>query len=165
MAFKSVNEIYNFDFQDAQIVDFKQNNEGINFNIEALIIEPENSQNENYTKSYADTVRVHLANAKIISAVKCGYKKYDANNKLVEEVPDKLIENEALKIILKASVGAYLFAMDANPESNEEMFSYDISLEFPSKEEYDNIGSQIYTIKVNFTKSVFEWDRYKNRVN
>ena len=164
MSFKSVDEIYNFDFQDAVISKFKIGNEGINIELESLIVEPENSQNENYTKSYAATTTVRLVDGKILSGIKEGYKRYDANNKLIESVDDVYIDDEQIKLIMKSSNGAYLFAMDANPESEEGRFSYNISIEFPSQEEYDLTGGVIYEIKVSFSKAVFEWDKYMNKV-
>lgn len=164
MSFKSVDEIFNFDFQDAQIFNFKATDEMISFELESLIVEPENSQNENYTKSYAATTKVRLMDGKIVSGLKDGYKRYDANDKLIEEVPDSYIENSSLLTILKNSKGAFLFAMDANDDSKEGSFSYNVSFEFPSKEAYDNLGSVSYQVKMTFSKAIFEWDRYMNKV-
>lgn len=164
MTFKSTNEIFNFDFQDAVIDSFKIGEDAINMTLTGLIIEPENSQNDNFTKSYADTTKVKFANGKIISGFKDGYKRYDVNDKLLEEVPDKHLDIDEIKLILKNSKGAYLFAMDANDDSSEELFSYTISFEFPNKDEYDNSVTNSYQVKITFTKSDFEWERYLNRV-
>lgn len=165
MSFKSVDEIHNFDFQDAQLFKFKANDDGISFELESLIIEPENSQNENFTKSYAATTRVRLLDGKLLSAVKDGYKRYDADNKLVENVEDTYIENDQMKFILKNADGPFLYAMDACPESEEGNYLYKISVEFPSKEQYDLTGGISYQFKVSFTKAIFEWDRYMNKVS
>ena len=164
MAFKSVDEIYNFDFQDAQVFKFRANDDGISFELESLIVEPENSQNDNCTKSYAATTRVRLIDGKLIGAVKDGFKRYDADNKLIEQVEDSYVDNDQMKYILKAAEGAFLFAMDADSESEEGKFLYNISVEFPSKEQYDIAGGVSYQLKVSFTKAIFEWDRYMNKV-
>lgn len=164
MSFKSVDEIFNFDFQDATVSKIKFGEDNISFLLDALIVEPENSQNENYTKSYADTVKVRLENGKLISGVKDGYKRYDANDKLLEEVDDQSLDNEETKIILKSAEGVYLYAMDACKESEEGNFVYNISLEFPSKIAYDTSVTNSYQVKVSFTKAVFEWDKYMNKV-
>lgn len=163
MSFKAVDEIYNFDFQDAQIFNAKFG-DGISFELEALIVEPENTQNENFTKSYAGTTKVRLVDGRITGGCKDGYKRYDANNKLLEEVDDSPMDEDALKLILKSGSGAYLYAMDANPDSEEGNYSYTLNLEFPSKEAYDNIGGVSYQVSVKFTKAIFEWDKYMNRV-
>ena len=164
MSFKSVNEIYNFDFADSTISNFKINDEYISFELDALIIEPENSQNENYTKSYADTVKVKFIKGKLLGGIKDGYKRYDANNKLLEDVPDEPVDIEEAKILLKSVNGAYLYAMDACHGSNESLFLYEISIEFPSKIPYDTSVTKSYRFKFNFTESVFEWNKYLNKV-
>lgn len=162
--FRSTNEIYNFDFQDAVIDNVKFNEDEIIITVNGLIIEPENSQNENFTKSYSDTTKIKLKNAKIISAIKDGYRRYDVNDKLTDEVPDQNIDNNEIKLILKNSKGAYLFAMDANVDSSEELFSYTVSIEFPNEDEYDSAVMKSYQIKFTFTQSVFEWNGYLNKV-
>lgn len=164
MSFKSVDEIYNFDFQDSTISNFKMNNDYVSFEVDALIVEPENSQNENFTKSYADTVRVKLVDGKLLSGIKDGYRRYDANNKLVEEVDDESLDNEESKLILKSMNGAYIFAMDACKNSTEDLFIYEISIEFPSENVYDTLVTKSYRFRFSFTKAVFEWDKYLNKV-
>lgn len=164
MMFRSTNEIYNFDFQDAVIDSFKVEDDAIKISLTGLIIEPENSQNENCTKSYADTTSVRFFDGKIISAIKDGYRRYDVNDKLIEEVKDTNVDIESIKMILKNSKGAYLFAMDANDDSTEELFSYTLSIEFPNKDQYDSSVTTSYQIKIKFTKVNFDWERYLNRV-
>jgi len=163
MGFKAVDEIYNFDFQDAQIFNAKFG-DGISFELEALIVEPENSQNENFTKSYAGTTRVRFIDGKIVGACKDGFKRYDADNKLIEEVADSPMDEDQIKLILKNANGAYLYAMDANPESEEGNYSYTLSLEFPSNDKFDTTNNISYQVKIKFTKAIFEWDKYMNRV-
>ena len=164
MAFKSVDEIFNFDFQDATVNNVKINDEGISFNLEALIVESENSQNENFTKSYAGTTKVKLESGKIISAIRDGYRQYDANDKLINEVEDTVLDKDQAKLIFKNVNGAYLYAMDLCPESTDELFVYNICIEFPNEEEYDTSVTKSYQFKVSFIHSTFSWDNYMNRV-
>ena len=67
MGFKSVNEIEKFTFDDCVISSFKVNEAGIILVLEALIVDSNNSQNTNYTESYADTTTVRLLDGKIIT--------------------------------------------------------------------------------------------------
>lgn len=164
MGFRSVNEIHHFDFQDAIIKSYKEKDDNAIFEVEALIVEPENSQNENFTKSYADVTKITLKEAKLISAIKDGYKHYDANDKLLEEIPDTNLEKSSIETILKNSKGSYLFAVDACKESTEELFVYNFSIEIPSKEAYDTCPTVSYQIKFSFKEAVFNWERYLNRV-
>lgn len=162
MSFKSVNEIFNFDFQDATISNVKIGDD-ITFNLEALIIEPENSQNDNYTKSYADTSKVKLTNGKLLSAIRDGYRHYDANDKLIEDVADESLDLDQSKMILKGCNGAYLYAIEMCNESSEDLFVYNLCVEFPNMD-YDTTVTKSYQFKVSFTESVITWERYMNKV-
>lgn len=163
MSFRSVNEIYNFDYQDAVIESVKDAEDGLVFELTGLIVEPENSQNENYTKSYADTCKVKFKNCKILKAIKDGYKRYDANDKLLEEVPDEDIALESIKTILKNSKGAYLYAIEMCDNSTEELFVYNICFEFANTN-YDTNVTKSYQVKLSFTECSITWNKYLNKV-
>lgn len=162
MGFKSVNEIEKFTFDDCVISSFKVNEAGIILVLEALIVDSNNSQNTNYTESYADTTTVRLLDGKIISAKKDGYRYYDANEVLMEEVPDTVLSDVETENIIKICEGAYLYYMekDADNESSENI--YNIGLEFTDEE--DNTAADSYEIKVSFKEAIFAWERYLNRV-
>ena len=162
MGFKSTNEIEKFTFDDCVISSFKVNDAGIILVLEALIVDSNNSQNTNYTESYADTTTVRLLDGKIISAKKDGYKYYDANDVLMEEVPDEILSEVETDNIIKTCEGAYLYYMekDADNESSDNI--YNIGLEFTDEE--DNTAADSYEIKVSFKEAIFTWERYLNRV-
>ena len=162
MGFKSTNEIEKFTFDDCVISSFKVNEAGIILVLEALIVDSNNSQNTNYTESYADTTTVRLLDGKIISAKKDGYKYYDANDVLMEEVPDEILSEVETDNIIKTCEGAYLYYMekDADNESSDNI--YNIGLEFTDEE--DNTAADSYEIKVSFKEAIFTWERYLNRV-
>ena len=109
MKFKAVNELEHFSFRDAQIEKAEWTDDALRFELEAVIVKANNSQNGNYTDSYAGTTQMELKNAEIQKAVKEGYKYYDANDVLLEEKPDEPLSGEALATLLKGSKGYYLF--------------------------------------------------------
>ena len=102
VAYKSVDELEHFRFDDCQIDTFAVTENGVELMVEALIVRADNSQNTNYTESYAGTTKIRITDGKLIRCVRDGYKYYDANDNLVEEVPDqKLAEDEYEKIFGK----------------------------------------------------------------
>lgn len=164
MSFKSVDELFNFDFQDVVIKGVEIIPEGITFTVDALIVEPENTQNENFIKSYADTAKIRFSGGRIYSGVRDGYKRYDANDKLLSEVPDTSLSENEVKTVLEKSNGAYLYAVDRNDESKEDDFYYTISIEFPHEEEFDTNATESYQIVIRFSKAIVTWEKYLNRV-
>ena len=164
MGFRSENEIFNFDFRDATIEGVEIGPEEILIKVDGLIVEPENSQNENYTKSYADTSKIRLTGGKIKKVIKDGYKRYDADNNLLESVDDKSLSPDEGKKVLENAKGSFLFAADVNDSSTDELYSYDFSIEIPSKVAYDTSVTDSYSITITFTKAVVTWNKYMNKV-
>ena len=90
MKFKSVNELQNFSFRDCTITRFEilKDPALVRMELEALIVEPRNSQNTHFTQSYAGTVYLRMTEASVLSVVKVGYRFYSADGKLLSETPD-----------------------------------------------------------------------------
>ncbi len=163
MGYQSVNEIENFSFEDCEIRKFEVNDTQISFELEALIVKPNNSQNSNYTESYVSTTELRLTNARIISAIKDGYRYYDANDVLVSEVADVILSDEQIKVLPSSCKGAYLFELTRQKEENGS-FYYTLGIEFPGEDEYDNTNPESYTLEICFEKSIFSWEHYLNKV-
>lgn len=161
MGFKSVNEIEQFIFDDCQIGEIKVSDINIEMCLEALIVRKNNSQNTNFTESYAATTTARFLLGKILSGVKDGYKYYNADDVLLKEVPDQPLDLDEINNILKKSEGAYLFEFEKDKEENG-LFYYTFGIEFV--DETENTMSDSYHFKMSFEKAIFEWERYLNKV-
>lgn len=160
MKYKSVNEIEKFSFEDCVINKFEVADDIICLELEALRVMPDNSQNTNYTESYARTTTARFLGGKIIGGVKEGYRYYNANDELIKEMPDEPLEEKELLELIKSCGGAYLFSMTKKDEV-EGLYSYSMGIEFADE---DNVMADSYQLELVFEKAVFEWDFYMNRV-
>lgn len=160
MQYKSINEINNFSFEDCIINKFEVRDDMICLELEALRVKPENSQNTNYTESYAGTTEVRLLAGKIISGVKDGYRYYNANDELMKETPDEPLGEREILELTKKCEGAYLFSMIQKGETDG-LYSYSMGIEFADEE---NTMADSYQLEIIFEKAIFEWDFYMNRV-
>ena len=170
MSFVSKNEIEQFSFDDCQISKIENTKEDLVLYLDALIVRERNSQNTNFTLSYADTTKVTLKNFRIYSAFLAGYKMYDANDKLLSEIPDREIAVTEWDSSLKKCEGAYLYRMmkateeEASGLEDKRAFVYDIEVENYTDEGIPDFTGDTYVFRVGFDESVFSWDRYLNRV-
>lgn len=163
MGFQSVDELEQFSFEDCQITSFQIKEEGIFFEVEALIVKARNSQNTNYTDSYAGTTQIRLLGGRILSAFKEGYKYYNANDVLVNEIPDESLSVAEIKAFPKKCDGAFLFAMEKR-EDVEGQIHYAVGIEFGDDSEYGSNVTDTYQLDVAFDKAIVNWERYMNRV-
>jgi hypothetical protein len=164
MKYKAVDEIEKFRYDDCQISAFRVDADCITLELEALIVKSDNSQNTNFTESYAGTVTARFIGGKITGGVKDGFKLYDANERLIKEVADERLSDDELKGFPKLCEGAYLYGIDKEDAAAKEdgRQQYALSIEFANEEE--NVMGDSYRLDIEFEKAVFEWERYMNRV-
>lgn len=158
MKFKSVDELENFNFQDAQIEKIEKQENGLALTLEAVIVKAKNSQNANFTDSYAGTLLMRLENGNIQKAVKEGYKYYNANDELIEEVADTPLSEEEIDELIIKSKGYYLFDV-VKVEDDQNTTGHFLYLFGIDADEETS-----YWFQIEFDKSIVEWDRYMNRV-
>ena len=80
MSFKSVNEVEKFRYDDCCIIKRKDIEADLVLEVEALIVKGNNSQNTNYTESYADVTQIIFKDATIVKGIKDGMRRYDADD-------------------------------------------------------------------------------------
>ncbi len=163
MGYTSVDEIENFSFEDCQIHSFRIGENHIEKEVEALIVKSYNSQNSNYTKSYAGTTVICMKGGKLLSGIRDGYKYYNADDVLQEEKTDEVLTIEQIHEMLKDSQGAYLYGIELR-EKKEDTYYYTMGIEFVSHEAYDTVPADSYQIELSCQQLVIRWDRYMNRV-
>ncbi len=164
MKFHSVNEPEHFSFRDAQVFLFEERDHRILLEVEALIVKGTNSQNTRFYDSYADTVQINLTEGKIISAVKEGFRYYNADGVLQREVPDEPLSEEQIGKLLKSCSGAYLFAVERKPDTEEGKMRFSLGLEFGDDSEGALTMEDSFWIEVTCSSFEADWEHYRNRV-
>ena len=156
MNFVSVNECDKFAYRDSRINKVNMSDSGITLEVEALIVRRDNSQNSNYTDSYAGDTNIILRAANIDRIIKLGYRKYDANDSLLEEVEDEVVDipDSELNYMM---TGAYLTGISENEDT-----SLTIGIEIPDED--PSAVTDEYEIIIKTDELRVEWDKYLNRV-
>lgn len=169
--FESINELDKFIYDDCQITDIKLTDNNLIITLEALIVGARNSQNSNYTESYADTTTVELRSAKINSIMIEGYKQYDASDNLIEEVPDTPVPETEYADTISKMVNGFMFTAECTEKTssntpNGASFTYVFEVDMDVANEYglQDPYCTTYQLEVSFSESRVTWDRYLNRV-
>jgi hypothetical protein len=182
MKFKSVDELEQFRFQDAEIVSLKDKTDMVEMELEAVVVRGRHPLNETYTDRYADTIHMRLTDGKIRKAFKEGYKYYDANGVLLEEIPDEAISENDFSKLCKTCKDGTVFVLE-NPKSLKEK----LGEQFPEQMEklavdelanendkkiviiavdVDSVEEEIYHtywLAVSYTKAILEWEHMMNK--
>lgn len=179
MKFKSTNEIETIQLRDAQIKEMKLVGVGevetdgeaaesvedaeaslkglrarwLELYVEGAVVKDNNSQNEYYTDKYADQMEIRFKNPVIEAVLLEGHKYYDANDNLVEEVPDQeLAEDEYEKIFGKFKEN-YIF-YGGKPEADKKCYQMIVDVDEDS-----------YIVSFYYDKVIAGWNHFLNKAN
>ena len=99
MAFKCVNELDKFMFQDAEVKKMELNPGLMTMVLLGVAAKHNNPSNDTLTDRYLDDTELRFKSPVITRFLLEGAKYYDANNVLQREVPDQDIPEEQFKEI------------------------------------------------------------------
>lgn len=153
--FKSINEYDKFSYDDCVLSNISNAEDGILLETEALIVKANNSQNSNFTESYAGPSVIKFENGKINRIRKAGFKYYNADNVLIKEVPDEEISKPLWGSLIKSFSGNYLPSI----EKTDEGYLFEVEMS-----EEDGTQGNSYLIEVSCKDFIVTFEKYLNRV-
>lgn len=175
MRFKSVDELSGFRFQDALIHSFLEKDDVLSLELEAVIVRGRHSLNETYTDRYADSTYMRLMGGKIVKAFKEGYKYYDANDKLIDEIGDEEISAEEFGKLRKICKGGHIFVLESPKALKEKLGKEfpEVMEEYCEEEKYILMAVDVdseeddreftYWMAISYEKAILEWEHMMNK--
>ena len=187
MKYSIENELNTMDFHDATIEavdwDDRENVQAVlTFTLTGVIVKAENSQNEMYTDRYADTMNLRFTGVAFQAILLEGHKLYDANDKLIEQVPDRPFKPEEYKQVLKRFANSAVFYAGAPKEkvvenyvnysvSKTDGISQDEAVDYGNKECFQMIidteeeDNPSYVVSFFYDKATAEFEHFLNKAN
>ena len=153
--FKSIDEIDKFSYEDCVLTGMEWAEDGLLFEVEALIVKENNSQNTNFTESYAGPAVIKLVDGRITEVTKTGFKYYDADGQLLKTVPDEDESPLVWESLFKTFPGNYLPSLEAADDG----FIIEIEMS-----EEDGTQGNSYLLKIEASSVIITWEKYLNRV-
>ncbi len=160
MVYTSIDELNTFSFRDCEVVKYEEMNNRIAFDLEALIVLENNTQNTNFTKSYAGPANMEIINGSIAGATRIGFKRYNADNVLIEQEEDVILDEKDTRELIasfKVKDVVYLCSVVEKADSS----GYLLELEIPDN---DKIAPDMYELTVKGDSVRISWDKYMSRV-
>lgn len=156
MKFKSTDEIETIALRDAVIKEIewiKGEPSWLTFYAEGAVVKDDNSQNTFYTDKYADQMEIRFQNPVIEAVLLEGHKYYDADDKLIEEVPDKPVPEDAYEKTLKLFKDNYIF-YGGKPEPDKNCYQMIVDVDEDS-----------YIISFYYDKVIAGWNHFLNKAD
>ncbi len=153
MKYKTVNEFHNFSFAETHISDIQITSGFFHMELDDVKIAPSNSCNRDIRQMRCNSLIFKLTDGHVVSLIADGYKVYDADGKLMREVPDiPVLEGEYLEVC-KNFVDGSVYDIAREEKDNGEI-NYIFSI--------DDVEDASYTLVVAATGDTEEWDRFLN---
>lgn len=108
MSFITQNELEHFQFEEAVAEEFRPSPGGFTLLLDNVRILPENSTNRDIRTMRCNEMSLKIEEGKILGLYEEGYKVYDADCRLIEELPERKIPEEELEEALKNLCGCEL---------------------------------------------------------
>lgn len=156
MKFKVIDQLDKFVFRDVEVASCELVDNTLRMTLRGVIAKYNNPCNERFQDWYILETYVRFEGAEIINCYKEGLKYYDANNVLLEEIPDEPIEAKDYVETLKLFKNSYMFTLlKKEHPSNGQCVEFAIDLE--NEEE-------TYWVEFTYDRVILEWDRFANKV-
>lgn len=146
MKYKSTNALSEFSFQEASIASMESHLGSFILDLDNVTILSTNSHNRDIQDMRANNVTVTFSNATIEQITSEGYKVYDADGNLTENVSDAIISEADYTEVMKELEGSFLYSIE---ESDTHSCLINIDTEYHT-----------YFIKLKYDTSHVEWDRF-----
>ncbi|MCI8410773.1 MAG: hypothetical protein HFJ09_16175 [Lachnospiraceae bacterium] len=148
MKYQTVDSLEDFSFAQAAIFDTEYTSSHIRLQLANVTISSSNEHNRDIMDMRTNDLILTFESPMILSILKEGYKIYDANEQLIEEIPDKIISDDEYTSIIQSLPESFIYSIDI---LSKEHCVINIDTE------NDNTS---YRIELMFQHSIVQWDRF-----
>ncbi|MCD8365935.1 MAG: hypothetical protein LUC83_09060 [Clostridiales bacterium] len=156
MQYKCVNDLDKFDFHEASLDALDLEGDVLCAILSSGIAKYNNPCNTKYVDCYIAETQIRMKNPRITRFFLEGAKYYDANDVLLEEVPDQEIPPEEYEATMQKLVSGEVFTLckkDSGSDGNGGCCEIAVDAE-----------DDTYWMEIEYEKIILEWDRFRNEV-
>lgn len=171
MKYKSIDELNSISLTDAQVKRFEMSEENnvLTLAVEGAVVMAGNSQNEYYADKYTDLMQIRFLKPVMEGILLEGHKYYDANNNLIEQVPDIPIDSDEYQKIMKTFEEQYIFYGGIPKENVVQNYVNQNGLKITGDmncyQMIIDVEEDSYVVSFYYEKAVAEWEHFLNKAN
>lgn len=157
MKFKVVDQLDKFGFRDVQLSACEIVDGTLRMTMAGVISKYNNPCNERYQDWYILEAYARFEGVQILDCYKEGLKYYDANNVLLEEIPDEPIGPENYDDTLKICKDGIMFVLLEKDPMSDGKKCMEVAIDIEET-------NDTYWMVFVYDRVIIEWDRYANKV-
>lgn len=148
MSFQTINELKHFDFTEAHVGNVQVTDGIFHLVLDNVKILPENSCNRDIRVMRCNELLLKIGNPRVQKIVEEGYRQYDANGNLMQEVADTLLEPDNYSKVWEVLLDGELYSL----EQTGKQYTFLA----------DGTNERTYMIVVEGTDDSEDWERFLN---
>ena len=110
MKYKCINKLHQFDFYQASIASIHFYGSTFTMDLDNVTIKADNEHNRDIHDMRANNVLMTFPNTSIVKIIEEGYKVYDANDVLTENIEDQIVPTENYKSFFTDMEGNFIYS-------------------------------------------------------
>lgn len=148
MKYQSIDALEDFSFTEAVIFDTEYGSSHLKFQLANVTILSSNENNRDIMDMRTNDLILTFEKPDILSIIEEGYKVYDADEQLIEEVPDKIIPPDNYATFIQSILESPIYSIDILSKEH-------CIINIDGSEDKNSLR-----IELKFQHSIAEWDRF-----
>lgn len=155
MRFNTVNDLKTICLDEARLVSIKLGGGQLVICAEGAVIRSDNPNNTRFEDMYCVLLELVLDQVEMKSFCLQGYKYYDADGRLMNQIPSRPLSGEEQQKAMIAGDDAWIFRLEEDPAAQIYRLIYD-------KEDEGQVRT--YELEFTFNGSRASWERFSGPV-
>lgn len=155
MKFRTVNDLNTISINEMKLISMELTQQSLVLKLEGAVVKADNSNNNRYEDVYCADMVLVFKGLKLLSFCCAGFKYYDADGRLINEVPGRPLEDKDIQKAVDIKNGAWVFSLECfDPENQIYRLIYDVEDE----------ETKTYEAEFTFLESTASWERFAGPV-
>ena len=156
MKFRTVNDLKTIQINEMNLTSIKLADNTLSLALEGAVIKADNPNNNRYQDVYCTQMELVFTQVQLRGFCLQGFKYYDADGRLLNEVPSRTLTDEERAAALDLPSGAWVFALECcDPDQKLYRLIYDVD---------DDDSTKTYELEFTFGGSTATWERFAGPV-
>ncbi len=155
MKYKCANELDKFDFNEAEVTALQTDGDSLLLEVSSGIAKYNNPCNTKYVDCYIADTQIRMKKARVTRFFLEGPKYYNADNVLLEAIPDKDVPAEDYEKTMKRLTSGVIYVFRETGSPSDDARSCEIAID---------VEDDTYWVEAEYERIILEWDRFRNQV-
>lgn len=152
MKYRTINDLETICIDDMNLTEIVLQDGVFKLTLQGGIVKANNPENKRFEDVFCAPVEILFKESKVLAFNRQGFKYYDADGKLLNEVPTVSLNHEEICDAVKSAAQGIVFRLECcDRQKNMYRLTYDVETD---------CGIQTYEIEFTFSSSTAGWDRF-----